>query len=306
MNDGLTTRPEAEKRKIHSKNEFELCYLRHQYLRKATNNPSASEMKPYLPIAAHMAKNTFYTYNNLFGMIGFDKEDLYSIAQIHLVSFLGLFSLESMPEKYRAFQDTFQRLNDDLPTEEHRLNKNKANFTLFMKQRMEDVVRVCRQKARNIKGLPTEEYFAYYGPNMPTFELRELIENYERLGFRKLDTATYKSIRKRAKPEHETVFHFNNNWYVRVAVDQKSLSLVDFSGADLDPYDSLHNMDPEQIYFNNEESDRWSTRQAQFDSKPAHRRVNIIRKFIKNNKGNPKFREEVRAARKILKDMDSV
>lgn len=298
------SRPQAEKRKIHSRNEFELCYLRHQYLRKTTSNPTKDEMAPYLPIVAHLAKNTYYTYKNLFGMIGFDKDDLIAIGQIHMISFLGLFSLESMPDKYSYFKDTFARLNEKSPNKEDALNKNKANCTLFLKQRMEDVVRVCRQKARNIKGLPTEEYFTFVGKEEPPSYLRDLIERHEKLGYRKLDIAVYKSIKKRVKTDNDHVFKFNGMYYVAVPVDQKSLSLVDFSGADMDPYDSLHNMDPEQVYFNMEESHKWETLQEKFNSKSKIRRASIVKRFIRNNKDNPVYKEELRAARKLLKEME--
>lgn len=300
-------RPQAKTGKISHKESFELCYLRHQYLRKTTSNPTKDEMEPYQQIVAHLAKNTFYTYKGLFGMIGFDKDDLIHIGNIHLISFLGLFSIEAMPEKYKAFEDTFTRVNFKGPKNKDLLNKNKANCTLFLKQRMEDVVRVCRQKARNIKGLPTEEFFTFCGKEEPPYYLDSLIKHHEKLGYKKIDIAVYKSIKKRVKIDNPSdyVFKFDETYYIAVPVAQKRLSLVDFSGADMDPYDSIHNMDPEQIYFNMEENRKWDTLQERFDSKPKHRRANIIKRFIKNNRDNPQLKEEIRAARKLLKDMDA-
>lgn len=297
------SRPEADIKKINSKNEFELCYLRHQYLRKAKSNPTKDEMKPFEPIAAHMAKNTFYTYKNLFHMVGFDVDDLISIGNIHLISFLGLFSLDKLPKKYDDFVNLYRNSNLSDPTKEQILNKNKANCTLFLKQRMEDVVRVCRQKARNIKGLPTEEYFFYCGVKKPPKILRDLIDNYEKYDYRKLDQAVYKSIRKKVRVEDGPTFRFNDMYYVAVPVEQKSLTLNDFSGADMDPYDSLHNMTPEQIFFSIESDTTFEKRREEFAGKTKTFRARAIRKFIDNNRKNPRYREELKAARKMLKSL---
>lgn len=300
-------RPQADTGKIHSRNEFELCYLRHQYLRKTTVNPTKDEMAPFLPIAAHMAKNTFYTYKNLFSMVGFGVEDVIAIANVHLISFLGLFTLDKLPEKYDDFVNYHKNKGNARPTEEQFLNKNKANCTLFLKQRMEDVVRVCKQKARNIKGLPTEEYFYYCSSKKPPTVLKDLVDNYERLGFKKLDQAVYRSIRKRVLMTHRIeegpVFRFNGVYYVSVPVDQKSLSLHDFSGAGMDPYDSLHNMTPEEVLFSIEDDVSFEQQKEKFENRSKTYRSRVLKRFIEQNRKDPKYKEELRAARKMLKNL---
>lgn len=298
-------RPEADKKKIHSRNEFELCYLRHQYLRRVDYNPSKEDMKPYLDIVSNLASKTYFTYRNLFRMIGFELEDVVSIGQIHLVSFLGLFSLEKLPEKYKDFVTVFEGKHERSPEAQDVSDKNRANLTMFLKQRMEDVVRVCRQKARNIKGLPTEEYYVYCSKNEPPKMLRDLIDNYEKLGFRKLDLAVYRAIRKRVRDVDGPAFKFNGYWYVCVHLEHKNLELVDFSGAGYDPYDNIHNMNPEEILFSKESNKRWSAEQEKFEAKTLERKVRMIKKFINTNKTNPLFKEELRVARRLLKEMDT-
>jgi len=305
MGKGIILRPRAEKKKIHSRNEFELCYLRHQYIRKTLHNPTPEEMQPYMAIAKHMAKNTFFTYRNLFQLVGFESEDLISIATVHLVSFLGLFSLDKLPEKYKDFFEVYAANNSKEPDADQILNKNKANCTIFLKQRMEDVVRICRQKARNIKGLPTEEYFFYCGVAKPPKILRNLAENYDKYDYRKLDTAVYKSIRKKAKPDaDDRIFRFNGKYYVAVLVAQKSLGLEDLDGADMNPYDSIHNMDPEKVLFSMEDATDWEKKQEEFDRKSKFSKSNIIKKFIEKNRENKDYREELRTARRLLKSLE--
>lgn len=296
-------RPEAAKEKIHCKNEFELCYLRHQYFRRVKYNPTEREMEPFKKIAVHLAKNTFFTYKNLFSIIGFESEDLFNIAYVHLVSFLGLFSLESTPDKYKDFVTHFKEIQEKEPEEEDILDKNKANFTLFLKQRMEDVVRICRQKARNIKGLPAEEFYYYFGPKSPPKIRRELLKNHERFGYRKLDNAIYKSIKKKAGRITGNVFFFNDNYYVAVPIEKKLLNIDDLNGAGLNPYDNMHNMTPEDVYFSSEDTEVWKERQEAFDNKSTHSKSYIISNFIRKNRNKRQFREEIRVAKRLLKEL---
>jgi len=296
-------RPKAAKEKIHCKDEFELCYLRHQYFRRVNYNPTAKEMEPFKKIASHFAKNTYFTYKNLFSVIGFEAEDLINIANVHLVSFLGLFSLESTPDKYQDFVRGFENAQEKPPEEDDILNKNKANFSLFLKQRMEDVVRVCRQKAKNIKGLPAEEFYYYFGSKAPPKIRRELLKNHEKYGYRKLDNATYKSIKKKATSENGNVFIFNDTYYVAVPIDKKILNEEDLNGAGMNPRDNIHNMTPEEAYFNLEDTEIWSQRQEEFDNTEISKKVKMISRFIKKNRNKKELKEEVTLAKKLLREL---
>lgn len=309
-------RPQAENRKIHSKDEFELCYLRHQYIRRVKYNPTAAEMEPYMKIVSIQAKKTFTTYLNLFKLVGLDYDDMVNIGRVHLVSFLGLFSLDKTPEKYREFVETHLRKTNSEPSAEVIDNKNRANLTLFMKQRMEDVVRVCRQKARNIKGMATDEFYVFYGPKRPPRNVRKLLEDHEKYGFKKMDIAAFKTIRKRVmkdkkakrtKPIQPTKSHeilnFAGSYYVSIPLEHRDLTVLDFAGANLDPYDNIHNKSPEELMLHNLDINEFERKKANFDAQTSKRKENIVRNFIRKNKKNPLFREEIVLARKFLEEL---
>lgn len=296
-------RPEAAKEKIHSKDEFELCYLRHQYFRRVKYNPTPKDMEPFKKIAERLAKNTFYKNKGLFSIIGFEFEDVSNIANVHLVSFLGLYSLENTPEKYKAFVDKFTEIQSKEPEEDDILDKNKASFTSFLKQRMEDVVRVCRQKAKNIKGIPVTEFQSFYGPKTPPKIRSLLLKNHEQYGFRKIDNAIYKSIRKQAKAYSENLFVFNKIYYVAVPLEKKQLNIEDLNGADMNPHDNIHNMTPEDAYFSLEEAEVWKQRQEQFDNKSDRSKTYAISNFIKKNRNKQQFKEEIRVAKRLLREL---
>lgn len=301
-------RPKADKKKIHSKNEFELCYLRHQYLRRSDFNPTDADMRPYYPIAEKVARSTYYVYNNLLQMVGMNVEDLININKVHLVSFLSLFVLDKLPHKKQEFIEIFQNRNQEDPELKNFIDKNKANFTMFLKQRMEDLVRVCRQKARNIKGLSAEEFNIYCGEKKPPTRHYALVKDPHRYGYKKIDIAVFKSIKKKAKIHHEaTVFFFNNLWYVAVPVARKSLTILDFDGAGLNPHNNFHHLEPDTILENAQESKEeeftWNHRQIMFHRRSKTQKIKLLRKWIAKNKKNRQYKEEVQIARNLIRSL---
>lgn len=298
-------RPQADKRKISYRNDFELCYMRHTYIRKVDYNPTEADMQPYMKTIIQQAQKTFYTYRGLFQLVGFYLDDVVNIGRIHLIGFLGLYSLEKVPEKYEAFEEIFFKKHVKIPKAKDVEDKNKANFTIQLKQRMETLVRVCRQKARNIKGWPTEEFYVFYGPKRPPRNLKKLLENHEKYEFKKLDMATFKSIKKRKSiRNNDKPFQFAGSWYVAVPLEKHVLCLADFTGAGQDPYDSIHNKNPEELLFDKIREEEFEQKKAAFEAHTDKRKEVILRGFIHKNKKNPMFTEEIALARKYLKTLE--
>lgn len=294
---------EIQKR-ISFKNNFEDCYLRHLYLKRITHNPSREEMVPYKKIVDNFANSTFYAYKNLFLLVGLDLEDVVNITQTHLVSFLGLFALERNPKKMAEFKKLFKKRNSLVCSKEDLLNKNKANFTCFLKQRLEDVVRVCRQKAKNIKGVSAEDFQVFRGAKEPPKDIEDLLENHSKYDYHPLGTSAFKTIRKRMRNKQEgPVYLDNDTWYVCVPIRKKSLNLNDLTTNNYSPYDNIHNMNPEQILENNQQVN-WEDRWAEFNSTPDEEKTKVIESFVRQNKGNSELKQELAFATKLLGSMN--
>lgn len=296
-------RPAASDKKISCKDEFELCYLRHQYLRKAEYNPTDAEMAPYYLIAKQQARHTYFTYQSLMAAVGLEADDVINIAKIHIVSYLGLFSVEQMEGRYDKFISQHIVKKGIRPDEEAIMNKNKADFTSFLKQRMEDLVRVCRQKIRNIRGIPGDESFTYVGNVQPPEVLINLIEDHEKFGFKKLDIAVFKTMRKRANAMHQAIFEYEGKWYVTLKTGQTKLELCDLVGADMDPYDTYHYMSPDRILREREETVFWAGKRDEFENYEPAKRVGLLKGFIEGHKDLPDFKEEVKLALKMIKEI---
>lgn len=301
----IIRRPPAEKRKIHSKNEFELCYIRHQYLRRVKYNPTAEEMAPYRSIIRYLTQRTFYTYPGLFHTVGMAYDDVHAIGMVNLVNFIGLFEFDYKRnrDKYDKFRDTFRKKEGKRPSKHDILNKNKANLTIFMKQRMEDLVRICKQKARNIKGLRVDSYLPFYGPTPPPEELFRLLDDHDAYGYKKLDNVQFKAIRKRCKAKDGEPFRFGPMWYVSVPLEHRNLSALDLAGGGWDPYENEHNLDPEKILFRKEEEIKFDKRVRLYKNYSKERKAKVILNFIKKCSNNPKFEEEIGIARRVLRKM---
>lgn len=302
-------RPQADKRKIHSKNEFELCYIRHQYFRRVKYNPTAEEMLPYKNIIKYLSQRTFYTYQKLFHIVGMTYEDVNSIGQINLVNFLGLFEIgpEKNVEKYLEFLETFKHKYPNVQfTKSELLSKNKANLTLFMKQRMEDLVRICKQKAKNIKGARVDEYIAFYGPTPPPADLHKLIEDNEAYGYRRVDNVTFKAYRKSVKAKKDTPFQKGGFWYVTVAISQRPLTWEDLAGAGFDPRDNEHNLNPEEVLLRNHDELKLDKNIKMFKTATKEVKIKTLMSFVEKYIDDVTYTAEINTAKRLLKTMGIV
>lgn len=300
MNHTTVNRPKASEKKISTSENFELAYLRHQYFRRVKYNPTEAEMKPYMKIVEHLTKNTFFTYYNLFKAVGMYHDDVLNIGRVHLVSFLGLYALEQNQSKKQDFEEKFLKYRYREAIQKDFDQKNKANFTIFFKQRMEDLVRVCRQKVRNIKGQKSEEYLVFCGTEKPPKYPKKLLRNHEELGYKKIDFSVFKSIRKKADVDYDaTIFEFDGAWYVALAVEQKNLELEDIVGSGDNPYENFHNMRPDELY-EEKESENLN---YDFNKKSNSRKKVILRNFIAKNRNDRYYREEIATAKKLLRSL---
>ena len=291
--------------RINHKNDFELCYLRHQYLKRVKHNPTKEELDRYIKIVTSFSARTFSVYYNLFLVVGLDLEDILNISQIHLVSFLGLFALERTPDKLSEFKRNFRSHNSIKCTKEDILDKNKANFTCFLKQRLEDVVRVCRQKAKNIKGLVAEEYTVFRGNKKPPTDIEDLLLNHKQYEYNHIATALFKSIKKRMTSKQDgPVYVHDNIWYVCVPIRKNKLELTDFICNNVSPYDNLHNMTPEETFEKNETEETIENKIQEFNGSSNKQKAKIIKNFIEINGKKQDFKEEISIAKKLLENLN--
>jgi hypothetical protein len=235
-------------------------------------------------------------------------DDVFAIGNIHLVNFIGLFEIgpEKTPERYEAFANARKKKFFVEVTPVELLSKNKANLTCFIKQRMEDLVRICKQKAKNIKGIRVDEYIAFFGANPPPDDVHQLIDGGKALGFHRLDNVTFKAVKKKAKGRIGVPFKWGSSWYVTVPVSQMSLTSDDLVNAGFDPYENEHNLNPEQLLLRGQEENRIDKKIKMFKNGSNEDKARTIASFIEKNADNPSYKEEILIARKTLRTLGTL
>ena len=291
--------------RANSNAHFELCYLRHQYLRKVKKQPTREEMEPYHKIVENFAGTTFYTYKNLFLMVGLDLEDVVNVGQIQVVSFVGLFALERNPKKLADFKRNFRSRNSIICSKADILNKNQANFTYFLKQRLQELVRICSQKAKNIKGAIAEEFVVFRGLKQPPKDIEDLLEDHEKYEYSPLTTTAFRTIKKRMNNKQEgPVYLDGKTWYVCVPIRKKNINFTDFTCNNYNPYDNLHNMTPEEVLDRKECTD-WDGKWLKFNIISNEQRKVVIQEFIHANQGKVVFKDELKTAKRFLEQLSA-
>jgi hypothetical protein len=167
------------------------------------------------------------------------------------------------------------------------------------------MVRVCRQKARNIKGLHSEEFIVFSGTKQPPKDIEDLLENHSKHGYKSLGTSAFKSLKKKMKNKQEGPVYLDDGvWYVCVPIRKKTLSFTDFTCNNADPYDNLHNMTPEEIFERSESRNFCKDNYSEFNSIPDKDKIKIVRSFVEENKENKFLKEEVDTAKRLLENLN--
>jgi hypothetical protein len=287
-------------KKIHYKNEFELCYLRHRYVKKANTQLTEQELSPYKAIIQYLSVNTYYMYKALFDIVGLLLDDIISVGEVHLYNFLGLFSLEKNPKKMKEFRSIFKKMFKKKATLDDILIKNKNSFQSFLRQRMEDLVRICKQKARNIKGASIENYVVFASMLPPQHDPLEIIAHYKSLGYKKINNYVYERIKRKAKNPNK-VFEFEGKWYIIIPINNAGINEEAMVNSVLNPKENEHNLDPETLLFNKEQNKIFEEKKQKFEERSDEDKMMVFKEFVDKHSGDPLFRKEIRTAKKQIR-----
>lgn len=294
-------------KRISHRNEFELCYLRHKYFKRAKKELTKEDLKLYQSAIEKLSLNNFYLYKSIFLCVGMVLEDILAIAKAHLVTFIGLFSLQADKKKRMAFYASFKNANGRKPNEKDIEQANIRLFFKFLKQRMEDLVRICKQKSAYITGKQYDSFEVFSSNFEPTKDQVVFLKHigscsteYIPMGFRKVSNYSFKKIDKSENSVKNNVYFLDGLWYVKVTRSNSRITKEDLECSIFGNSESIHLKDPETIMIDIEKEktiDRFKT----LDSSS---KIEVFKKFIKTNKNNPKMSVEVREAEKQIKRLE--
>jgi hypothetical protein len=187
---GARNRVNLDKR-IDHKSDFELAYLRWRYFIK-TDNPSDEVLNKFIPAAAKCAwesyRQNYVTYKNS----GMEIDDVKNIAFVHLVSYLGLYSIEYAPNNKELF---LHRTETGQLVETRR--EDLSNAMAFMKQRLYDLIRVCNQKNKSIFGDgESVALFKKTKPSAPAGTGPQILKTPAKFGYTRVGSKESKELKK--------------------------------------------------------------------------------------------------------------
>jgi hypothetical protein len=200
---------------------LELRYLRWDYLVKVAN-PRESLLRSKDKIVKYAARRAYYKYMNEFSFMNMELEDVENIARVYTVSYLGLYSMDTNPEKKARFKKTFEekekRKADILDVEK----KDNYSLIAFLEQRLLECAHVLRQYCKGEAG------FTYYGvfyrvegDQWPSDD--ELINSPKKYGWERLSWSDFVKIRNMFTTVVPGYFIEINGTIYRVAVPNTAI-----------------------------------------------------------------------------------
>ena len=182
-----------------NKDDFEGACILDRYFCRA-ENPKKGELEKYLPM---IKREAYFGYNKFitsFKILGFEQDDVYSLALCYATSFLGLYSLEKCPAKMEKLVQRYQEKNktDSLPTEADIFKKNRSDMETFLKQKIENLHLVAKKNRKKVF-LSTEKVLFFKTKETKIANHQALFDNEELKGYNKITKREFQEAQKKAK-----------------------------------------------------------------------------------------------------------
>ena len=188
------------------------------------------------------------------------------------------------------------------PTDAELLRKERTNLISFLRQRIQHASVICSRKARNITvGEDRRAIYALTNDSAPASH--EMIYNMgEELGYRKVTKEEYKSIKKNAKGSKTKELVDENGFAViEIEILNDGIAEHDYRGIFLTNKTDCYHNSPEEFAIISEEEREIEIMMNKLNSLDITNRKSRLKKFIKEHRGDKRYKEEISTARKLLK-----
>lgn len=279
------------------RDDFEMLYLRHEYISRAGKLDGAF-VKEYAPIVNNTSRIMYDKLHMNFNKVGFYEEDIVTIANMYMLSYMNLYSIVHNKGAKERFLDKLGRpINDkDLA------RKDRNNLINFLRQRLYHCSTLCSRKARNITvGRDVRRAFAETANSVPASD-EELLSDYKKLGYRVVTKKELTQAKKEAKDRQEqALIDKNGHRIVEVESYNNGISHEDYYLL-LQFNDTMFTKNPESIVTSKEEELEIEKYKNYFNGLSTHARKRCLTKFIEDNKSKKYLKKELTLARKLLKN----
>lgn len=297
------------KKQANYKDSFEDLYLRHDYLKK-TNPDITVNMDKYEKICKATAKIMYEKHRMRFNKVGFYYDDILNVTRVYSYSFLNVYSFENNQDALNKFQTEFINKNGKLPTDEEMAKKERNNLINFLRQRLSACSLFCERKSRNIiVDAAKKMYFAYTSKSTPASP-DLILEDHTLFGYRMVSEEEMIIIRKKSI-DGKLV---DEKGFAIIEIESHSKMPLSFYvkmvGSDSEDETEIKHTrieaSAEEKFVEMEDEIELHSFKNKFDGLTKSQKRNKLNTFIAANTKNPKLKEEVKTARKILKELANV
>lgn len=289
--------------KYNYKDDFEMIVLRHDYLKRVGHiDPMwVTEFEDVVKSTSRFMYNKLYVN---FSNVGYDEDDLESVANCYMIAYMGNYSLRNNPETLERFIKSHQSRFGTIPTETDINKKEKINMVSFLRQKLQYAATICSRKSRNIiVGANTNVAYAKTETSIPAC-VEEIIANHSKLGYRKVTKSELKELHKIRKETNAKVLVDKDGFRVlNIQILDEGLSDLDFNQIITDSKKDAYHMSSEDLYIEFEDGVEEIRGKQLFDNMGDKDKKKLLNNFIKKNKNKPYFRDETRTARAMLKNI---
>lgn len=286
-------------KKYNYEDDFEMVYLRHDYIEKCKSlNPEY--VKEFAGIVHTTAKIMYGRLYPNFNKVGFQEEDVVSITNMYMLSYMELYSVRINKELKKRYCNKYKARTGKYPTPGKIKNFDRNSLINFLRQRLTHLSTVCARKARNITvGRDRRGAFAFTEHTVEAPD-EVILNDYKKYGYRKVTKAELEEARQRAK-ENGDLEIFDKDGYKIVEIEmlnqgisQNDYKLFIFENK------SPYFQNPETVAIYEEEQDELEHFKQRFYNMPDDQKVKKIERFIRENKGDRSLKKELSFARKVL------
>jgi hypothetical protein len=289
-----------KKKRLNFKDDFEMIYLRHDYIEKINKQGlkmDSALVQKYAGVVHTTAKMMFYKLKPNFEKVGFQLEDFVTITNMYMLTYMALYSVQTNEKELNALV----KYKGRPLTEEEIVATDRNRLINFLRQKLTYCSTLFARKARNITvGVDKRGFFAKTDHSVEVAK-SDVVGNHKEYGYRKVTAKEYKAAKQRKEALNKDQIQDKNGFEIfRVEKLNNGLSHYDYA-AIMEGNKGEYYHSPETALQISEENEAMDSFRASFQLKKKKDRRRILNKFIDKNKDNPHMTEELSLARKMLR-----
>ena len=296
----------TKKKRLGYQDDFEMLIVRHEYISKV-KDPDPAWVKQWEPIVNTTAMLMYNKLKPNFAKVGYELEDVVSITNCYMIGYMGLYSLERNEKNRTKIVDSYKARLKREPTEQELTRKERTNLISFLRQRLQHASVLCGRKARSITvGNDKRAIYAFTKDSVPASD--ELIyEKGVKLGYRKVTKDELKQIKLDARIKRTKELKDKDGFpIIQVELLNDGITEYDYRGLFISDQKDFYHKNPEEAIILEEGNKDMSLIMQEFGELSKAEKKKTLKKFITVYKSNKKYKEEIKTARQMLKNMELV